>query len=151
MMLVSAYVSVVWHTLAIYLFLIIAIRTCGRRQLGQLTPIDLVIVLVLGSAVETSLIAGNISLAAGITSAGTLLIANWAVTRLTCRYKTLRRLLSGGPILLVSHGQFVEQHLRRAGLTHADVLEAIRAREADCVEQVRYAVLEPDGEINVVK
>jgi len=141
---------VIYHTVVIYLFLILGLRFIGRRQLGQLTVVDLVIIIVMGSAVETAMVAGDTSLPAGLICATTLLALNRLLTFVLYRSKRLRHLVVGGPVLLVHDGHIVEEHLRRSGLTEADVLEAIREREQGGVEHVRFAVLEPDGEINVV-
>lgn len=138
------------HTLGIYLFLIVGLRLLGRRQMGQLNVIDLVIVIVLGSAVETAMIAGDKSLSAGLVSAGTLLLANRLLTVVLWRSRRLRHLVMGGPVLLIHGGRLVEEHLQRVGLSEADVLEAIRERGYDRVDEVRFAILEPDGAINVV-
>ena len=138
------------HTCAIYLFLIVMIRFCNRRQLGQLTVIDLVIIILLGSAVETAMVNANTTLVAGLVCATTLMLLNTLVSRTLCRSKRLRHLVLQGPILLVHDGQFVESHLRRIGFTHEDVLEALRQREFCDVEDVRFAVLETDGEVNVI-
>jgi uncharacterized membrane protein YcaP (DUF421 family) len=138
------------HTLILYLLLIAGLRAVGRRQLGQLTGLDLVIVILMGSAVETAMIAGNTSLSAGLVSAATLLVANRVLALVVERSRRVRRLVVGNPVLLVHHGQFVEEHLRRVGLTEADVLEAIRERGEAGLEDVEFAVLEVDGAINVV-
>jgi uncharacterized membrane protein YcaP (DUF421 family) len=150
MSLLSSYAVVALQTLVIYLFLILGLRFLGRRQMGQLNAIDLVVIIVLGSAVETSMIAGNTSLVAGLVSAGTLLLVNRLVAALFLRSKRLRHLVEGVPVLLVHDGRFVEEHLRRVGLTEADLLEAIREREKAGLEGVRFAVLETNGEITVV-
>src|SRR5439155_483605 len=126
-------------------------RLIARRQLGQLTAIDLVIIVALGSAVETSMIAGNTSLAAGLVSAGTLLVTNWFLSRIVLRWRRLRRLLTGSPVLLVHDGRFVEENLRRIGFTERDVMEALRERECGGTDEVRYAVLEADGSIHCVR
>src|SRR5438094_859019 len=89
------------------------------------------------------------SLPAGLVSASVLLCTNRLLSRLYCRSKRLRH-LTGGPVLLVHDGQLVEEHLRRAGLTEADVLEALREREQADIHNIRFAVLEMDGEITVV-
>jgi uncharacterized membrane protein YcaP (DUF421 family) len=138
------------HTVAIYLFLITMLRLVGRRQMGQLTVVDLVIIILLGSAVETAMVNGNVSLPAGMVCAGVLLLLNRALSALFARSHRLRHLAFGGPVLLIHDGLFVEEHLRRAGLTEADVLEALREREEADVSCIRFAVLETDGTINVV-
>jgi uncharacterized membrane protein YcaP (DUF421 family) len=138
------------QTLALYMFLIAALRLLGRRQMGQLTVVDLTIIILLGSAVETAMIAGDTSLAAGLVSAATLLVANRLLAFLLCRSRRLRHLVAGEPVLLIHNGQFVEEHLKRMGLLESEVLTAIRERGCGGLEEVRFAVLEPDGSINVV-
>jgi uncharacterized membrane protein YcaP (DUF421 family) len=137
-------------TAALYLFLIVMLRVLGRRQLGQLTVIDLVVVLLLGSAVETAMIHGNTSLPVGLVSAATLLILNRVLTMLFLRHRGLAQLVNGGPVLLVHNGRVLDEHLVRAGMTHADLLEALRARGYTGPEGIRTAVLETDGTVSVV-
>src|SRR5579883_1605074 len=108
-------------TAGIYLFLVVLLRVFGRRQLGQLTVVDLLVVLLLGSTVETSMIHGDVSLAAGLGSAGTL---------------------------LVHEGVPVPGHLRRAGMSAQDLLEALRDRGYEGLSGVREAVLETDGSVS---
>ena len=147
---VSSMLIVAGNTLFIYIFLIVAMRILSRRQLGQLTALDLLILILLGSAVETAMVHGSTLLRAGFVSASTLLVANRFISALASKSKKLSRVCGAGPILLVHKGQFVEEHLKRVGLTHDDVLQAVRAREHADISDVRFAVLEPDGEINVV-
>jgi uncharacterized membrane protein YcaP (DUF421 family) len=137
-------------TAALYLFLIVVLRALGRRQLGQLTVIDLVVVLLLGSAVETAMIHGNTSLPVGLASAATLLILNRVLTMLFFRHRRLAQLVNGGPVLLVHDGRVLDEHLIRAGMTEADLLEALRSRGFTGPEGIRAAVLETDGTVSVV-
>ncbi len=138
------------HTVVIYSFLIAMLHFVSRRQLGQLTVIDLVIIILLGSAVETAMVNGDTSLQAGIVCSSTLLLLNYLLGRYLFRSRRLRHLVTGGPVLLIHDGQFIDEHLRRAGLTRSDVLEALREREQADVSQIKFAVLEMDGAINVV-
>ena len=142
--------SVVLHTTVIYVFLMFMLHVIGRRQLGQLTVLDLVVVILLGSAVETAMVSGDTSLVAGLICAGTLLFLNRVFALTFGRARRLRHLACGGAVLLIHDGQFIEEHLRRVGLTHADVLEALREREQPGIENIKFAVMEVDGEINVV-
>jgi len=137
-------------TTTIYLFLIVMLRLFGRRELGQLSVVDLIVVLILGSAVETAMIHGNLTLPAGLTSAATLLVVNKLLTLLFLRSKRLRHLVGGGPILLVHDGKLVAVHCHRVGMTPNDVTEACRGRGYDDLSHVRFAVLETDGEVTVI-
>ncbi len=137
-------------TALVYVFLIMLLRVFGRRQLAQLSMIDLIVVLILGSAVETAMIHGNLTLPAGLVSATTLLVLNKALTLVFLRSSRLSHLVGGGPVLLVNDGKLVADHLRRVGMSGTDVAEAIRGRGYDDLRQVRFAVLETDGEVTVV-
>ena len=144
------FLEVVINTAVIYAFLILAIRLIGRRQLGQLSSLDLLILILLGSSVETAMVRASTSLKVGIISAATLLILNKLLTAGMTKSKRFRQLLGAGPILLVHDGHFVDENLRRLGMTQDDVIEAIRERECANIKELRYAVFENDGEINVV-
>ncbi len=137
-------------TAGIYLFVIGLLRVVGRRQLAQLSALDLIVVLLLGSAVETAMIHGDVSLAAGLVSAATLLALNRLLTLVFLRAPRLSQLVNGGPILLVHDGTVIEEHLRRVGLTHPDLDAALRSRGYAGPATVRAAVLETDGSITVV-
>ena len=137
-------------TAGIYLFLITLLRFAGRRQLAQLSALDFVVVLLLGSAVETAMIHGDLSLGAGLVSAATLLILNRLLTLVFLHHPRLSQLVNGGPILLVHDGAVIEEHLRRVGLTRPDLDAALRGRGFASSDGVREAVLETDGSITVV-
>jgi uncharacterized membrane protein YcaP (DUF421 family) len=121
-----------------------------RRQVSQITFVELAVIMLLGSSVETAMVAGDTGLAAGLASAGTLLILNRLLAILVTRWPWLRRRVLGGPLILVRDGTFVEENLQRAGLTEADVLSAMRERGFAGPEGVRYAVLEVDGSTAVL-
>jgi uncharacterized membrane protein YcaP (DUF421 family) len=137
-------------TACIYLFLITILRLVGRRQLAQLSALDLVVVLLLGSTVETAMIHGDTSLAAGLVSAGTLLALNRLLNAVFLRFPRLSHLVNGGPILLIHDGHAIYSHLRRVGLTGPDLEAALRARGYDGPAAINDAVLETDGTISVV-
>jgi uncharacterized membrane protein YcaP (DUF421 family) len=137
-------------TATIYLFLITLLRVFGRRQLAQLSALDLVVVLLLGSAVETAMIHGDLSLPAGLVSAGTLIVLNRLLTWVFLQSPRLSQLVNGGPILLVHDGRVLDDHLKRVGLTRPDLDAALRGRGFAGPTGVREAVLETDGSISVV-
>jgi uncharacterized membrane protein YcaP (DUF421 family) len=125
-------------------------RILSRRQLGQLSALDLMIIILLGSSVETGMVHGSTSLKAGIVSATTLFITNYAISKLVRRSKRFGHICGMGPVLLVHDGAMVTEHLKRVGMTTEDVMEALRQREYADLSNVRFAVLEPDGQVNVV-
>ena len=141
---------VAFHTLVIYCFLISGLSFLGRREISQLTFAELTVLMVLGSSVETAMVAGNLTLVAGLTSAGTLFLSNRGLTFLIQRWPKFRRLIIPAPVILVHDGRFVPDNLRAVSLTEADVLEGIRERGYASPGDLRFAVLEVDGSIGVV-
>lgn len=142
--------GVAFNSAVIYIFLIIAVRMAGRRHLGQLTSLDLLILILLGSAVETAMVRANTSLRAGLVSGATLLILNRFLAWAMLKSPRFRHLVGSGPLLLVYEGHFVDENMKRLGMSKEDVVEAIRERECASIKDLRFAVFEPDGEINVV-
>lgn len=148
--LLSELALVVLHTVVIYLFLVAALSLLGHRQTAELSMTELIVVMIIGSSVETAMVAGDTSLQAGLASALTLLLGNRALSVLLRRFPRLRRLLVGHPILLFYKGRFLTNRIRGAGLTEDDVREGIRERGYDNLDEVKLAVLEIDGTISAV-
>jgi uncharacterized membrane protein YcaP (DUF421 family) len=143
-------IGVALHTLAIFTFLVIGLRTIGRRALAQLGVVDLVVILLLGSAVETAMVAGHTQLSAGFVSAATLLIVNRVLTAILARSRRFRHIVNGLPLLVVHNGELLGGHLRRAGLTPDALAEALRQRGEPDYRDLRQAILEPDGTLHVI-
>jgi len=148
-------------TATVFLFILVGLRTIGRRQSAQLTAMDLLIVLLLGSAVETSMIGikrgsegpmhdPNTSLVAGLVAAGTLFIIDFLFARASERWPGVARLLGGKAMLLCRDGAPIQENLRRAGMTDDDLLHALRTLGYDSPTEVRFAVLEPNGDVDAV-
>lgn len=147
---IGALVTVVFHTLVIYLFLIFGLSFLGRREISQLTFAELTVLMIMGSSVETAMVAGNLTLLAGLTSAATLFLCNRGFTFLIQRWPAFHRLAIGVPVILVHDGHFVPKNLRAVSLTEADVREGIRELGYAGPGDLRFAVLEVDGSIGVV-
>jgi uncharacterized membrane protein YcaP (DUF421 family) len=147
--------SLVWwefvlRGIIIYVFLIILLRLTGKRQVGQLSPFDLVLLLVLSNAVQNAMNGGDNSVIGGMISAVTLVGVNWIVGVLTYRSKKLEALVEGRPEVLIRDGKLFKQTLENAKLTHHEVMAALREAGCGSVEDVRAALLENDGSISVI-
>jgi uncharacterized membrane protein YcaP (DUF421 family) len=134
----------------VYIFLIVMLRVTGKRQVGQLAPFDLVLLLVLSNAVQNSMNGGDNSLVGGMLSAATLVMLNYAVGCLTQRSRVLEALIEGRPQVLVHNGKLHEDVMLSAKLTHHELNSALRHSGCVSVEDVRFAVLENNGDITVV-
>lgn len=141
---------VVFRTVAVYTVLLIGLRLAGKRELGQMSPFDLVVLLVISNSVQNAMIGPDTSLNAGLLAAFTLLVLNWAVDSWVTRNGWFRKSVIGTPTLLVSDGKLIPEHLRREGVTSEEVLQALREHGVDDLSTVKMAVLEVDGSISVV-
>jgi|SRR5438093_650371 len=134
----------------IYIFLIVLLRVTGKRQVGQLAPFDLVLLLVLSNAVQNAMNGGDNSVTGGMISAVTLVGMNWLVGLLTYKNKTIEALVEGRPEVLIHNGKLYDEALRREKLTHHELMTALREAGCAAIEDVRAAVLENDGTISVI-
>lgn len=134
----------------VYVFLLALLRITGKRQVGQLAPFDLVLLLVLANAVQNSMNAGDNSLIGGLITAATLIGLNFLVSFVTHRSKTLEAVIEGRPQILIHNGMLVEDVMAKAQLTHHELNAALRRAGASSVAEVHSAVLENNGAISVV-
>lgn len=141
---------VVGRTLVVYLALLALLRLFGKRELGQMAPFDLVVILLIANAVQNAMVGPDSSLTGGLVAALALLCANWTVNRLTLRSMRLHSLVIGMPVVLISQGQYIDINLEKEGLTREEVMTAMREHGVRQIEDVELAVLEVDGMISFV-
>jgi uncharacterized membrane protein YcaP (DUF421 family) len=137
------------RALIVYVFLVGLLRLTGRRQVGQLAPFDLVLLLVLSNAVQNSMNGGDNSVLGGVLSAVTLVSVNWLVGYLTFRSKRLARAVEGRPEVIVHNGHVYRDVMAREKLTQSELEAALRVAGCGSVEDVHFAVLENNGQISV--
>lgn len=136
------------RALAVYAILLLMVRVSGRRTIGQFTPFDLLVVLLLSEAVSNSLTGGDESLVGGLIIALTLISLNMLVALLSSRSRKLSAVFDGTPVLLGRDGQFFDDVIKRCRITESDIEQALR--EADCPRnEMRCAFLEADGKITI--
>ncbi len=144
-------IEIVGRTLVVYAAVLIGLRLGGRRELGQLTPFDLVVILLVANAVQNAMVGADTTLQGGLVAAATLLVVNAGVARLRLRSVRVRHLVEGVPVVLVQHGEIVAANLQHEGITEEEVVAAVREHgEIGDLSQVELAVLETDGSVSVV-
>jgi len=134
----------------IYTFLLIVLRITGKRQVGQLAPFDLILLLVLSNAVQNAMIGDDISVPGGCITAATLIALNYFVGFLTYRSKFLEGLIEGRPLRLIHNGHVDERNLHKVRMTIHELNASLRAEGIGCVDEVQFAILENTGKISVV-
>jgi uncharacterized membrane protein YcaP (DUF421 family) len=143
--------DIVARTAVIYLTLLVGLRLTGKRQVGQLTPFDLLLLLLLANSVQNAMVGPDTSVAGGLIAAATLFGANAVVARITRGSRAATRLVEGTPTILIRHGRVVDANLASEGVTREDLLRALREHGVDDAALVRSAVLEVDGTVSVLR
>lgn len=146
----NTFFDILLRTTAIYLVILVGLRLAGKREIGQLTVFDLVVLLLISNAVQNAMVGPDTSLPGGILAAIVLLVANALVNRLSVKLPRLRHWVEGTPTLLVLHGAVIPEHMRREGIDDDILAAALREHGILEVNQVEMAVLEVDGSISVV-
>jgi len=148
--LIYNYLRIAGSTLAVYLFIIIAIRLFGKKELAQLSVIDLVFILLISNAVQNAMVGPDSTLMGGLVAASTLFIANYVLKYLQYRFPEFGKIVQGDATMLVYQGKILESHMKRARITTDELMEAVREHGVKSVDEVDLAILEVDGNISVL-
>jgi uncharacterized membrane protein YcaP (DUF421 family) len=143
--------QIVVRTGIIYLLVLIGVRLSGKREVGQMTPFDLTLLLLLSNSVQNAMTGPDTSLAGGAVAACTLLVLNYGVAAVSGSNRRLRRLIQGEPSLLVHDGKVIESHMARERVSMDELHRALREHGINSCDQVALAVLEVDGSISCLK
>lgn len=134
---------------AVYIVVLLLTRLSGKRSIGQSAPFDMLVVVLLGTAVQNSLIGDDTSLLGGLILAATLLGLNWLVGYVTARNRRLHRWVEGAPVVLVRNGKVFWEQLRRCNVAPEDLDVAMRKAGCDGHHDIALAMLETSGEISI--
>jgi uncharacterized membrane protein YcaP (DUF421 family) len=140
----------VLRAVIVYAFLLVILRLTGKRQVGQLAPFDLVLLLVLSNAVQNSMNGGDNSVIGGMILATTLIGINWLVGFLSYRSKTIEGLIEGRPVILIHHGKIDRQAMKSMQMTIHELNSSLRAAGCAGAEEAMFAVLENNGKVTVI-
>jgi uncharacterized membrane protein YcaP (DUF421 family) len=134
----------------VYVVLLLLMRLSGKRTVGEFTPFDLIVVILLGESMQGALSPDDTSVLGPAIVAATLVALNWTLGFLTSRSRRLDALIEGEPVVLARNGRLDQQALRSQNVPRSDVMEAIRRANLDGLSAVGRATLETDGEITIV-
>ncbi len=143
--------EIVLRTGVIYLLVLIGVRLSGKREVGQMTPFDLTLLLLLSNSVQNAMTGPDTSLSGGVIAACTLLLLNYLVADISGLNRRFRRLIQGQPSLLVHDGKVIESHLAKEHVSMDELHRALREHGINSVDQVALSVLEVDGSISCLK
>ena len=137
------------RSVLIYAFLLVALRIGGKRELGQLNTMDVIVLFAVANAVQNGIIGEDNSITGAVIGATTLFVVNEAVALASARSTRVHRVLVGAPTVLVQDGEPVERALRRERISLDDLLQAVVQQGYSSLEEVQHCVIEPGGQIVV--
>jgi len=144
-------VAVCLRTAVIYFVVLIGVRLSGKREVGQMTPFDLTLLLLISNAVQNAMTGPDNSLLGGVVAASTLLILNYLIAELSGGNRRFRKFVQGQPSLLVHDGQVIAAHMAKEHVSMDELERALREHGIAGLHDVALAVLEVDGSISCLK
>ena len=146
----NSYVQIVLRCLAVYFFVVIAIRVFGKKELAQLSVIDLVFILLISNSVQNAMVGPDTTLAGGVVAALSLFVINFLLKHLLYSNRKANELFQGTAMTLIYKGVLNEDNLKRSEITHEELSAAVREHGVEEMRHVDLAVLEVDGNISVI-
>ena len=143
--------EIVLRTAVVYAVVLAGVRLSGKREVGQMTPFDLTLLLLISNAVQNAMTGPDTSLLGGAVAAVTLLVLNYVVAELSGGNRRFRRFIQGQPSLLVHDGKIIESHLAKEHVSMDELHRALREHGISTAKEVALAVLEVDGSISCLK
>lgn len=144
------YLTIVISSIAIYIFMILAIRLFGKKELSQLSVIDLVFILLISNSVQNAMVGSNTTLWGGLIAASALFVVNSLLKQAIFHFPSLSKLIQGEAIMLVYKGKIKIDNMHRTRITHDELLEAVREQGVNSISDVDLAILEVDGNISIL-
>ena len=143
--------EIVLRTAVIYCVVLFGVRLSGKREVGQMTPFDLTLLLLISNSVQNAMTGPDNSLLGGIAAAITLLIMNYVVADLSGTNRRFRKLIEGQPSLLIHDGQLITAHMAKEHVSMDELERALREHGISTYRDVALGVLEVDGSISLLK
>ena len=140
--------DLVLRAIFLYFFVFAITRVIGRRELSELAPFDLILLIVVGDAIQQGLTQDDYSLTGAVLVVGTFAILQLITSYASFKIVRLRPLLEGEPIVIIQNGKILERNLNRERLTEDEVAEEARQQQISSLDQVEWAVLESSGKIS---
>jgi uncharacterized membrane protein YcaP (DUF421 family) len=135
----------------IYLLILVFTRVLGRRELSQLQPFDLILLVVIGDLIQQGVTQNDLSVTGVIVILSTIGALQVLVSTVVYRFQRLRPMLTGEPVVIVQNGKPIERNMKRERITIEDVAEQARLNQIESLEQIKFAVLETSGQISFIR
>lgn len=146
----NPYVDIVIRSISVYLFMVIALRIFGKKELSQLNTADVILILLISNSVQNAMVGSNDSLWGGIVAALALFVINFVFKRIMLKSKFIKEMVQDKPEILVHNGKIEFKTLSKLGITSDELQEAMREHGVEYYKDVKLAMFEIDGNISVI-
>lgn len=146
----NPYLDIIFRSVSVYLFMVIALRIFGKKELSQLNTADIILILLISNSVQNAMVGSNSSLYGGIVAALALFIINFIFKRIMLNSKFIKALVQDKPEILVHDGKIDFKTLSRLGISSDELQEAMREHGVEFYKDVKLAMFEIDGNISVI-
>ncbi len=142
--------DIVIRTLVVYFFILIGLRVFGKKELAQLSVVDLVLILLISNSVQNAMVGPDVTLIGGLIAAASLFVVNYFMRNVLYKSKKLSELFEGDALMLIYHGKPLVEHMARAKISMDELEAAVREHGVERIKDVDLAVLEVDGNISIL-
>ncbi|WP_316765306.1 DUF421 domain-containing protein [Pedobacter frigiditerrae] len=146
----NPYLDIALRSLSVYVFMLIAIRLTGKKELSQLNTIDVVLILLISNAVQNAMVGNDTSLLGGLAAAAVLFILNYILKKIAFKNKKIRELIFEHPEILIHNGKLNFDKLSHLGISDEELKEAMREHGVEHYKDVKLAIFEVDGNISII-
>jgi uncharacterized membrane protein YcaP (DUF421 family) len=146
----NPYLDIALRSLAVYVFMVVAIRLTGKKELSQLNTIDVVLILLISNSVQNAMVGSNTSLLGGLAAAAVLFVLNYILKKVAFKNKKIRELIFEHPEILIRNGKLNFDKLSHLGISDEELKEAMREHGVEYYKDVKLAIFEVDGNISII-
>ena len=143
--------DIVLRAIFLYAFIVFVMRVIGRRELSSMTPFDLILLIVLGDAIQQGLTQDDYSVTGAVLAVATIATMQVFTSYLSFRSRKARKVFEGEPLVVVERGQLVDHNLRRERMTEEEVLEEARQQQIGSLDEIEWAILEANGSLSFIE
>jgi uncharacterized membrane protein YcaP (DUF421 family) len=143
--------DLVARSVVVFFAIFLVTRVVGRRELSTMEPFDLILLIITGDLMQQAVTQSDYSLSGGLTVLATMALLTVVLSYASFRVPRLRPILDGEPLVLVQDGEVIERNLRRERITIDELLASARQQQVGSLDEVRFAVLETNGKISIIR
>jgi uncharacterized membrane protein YcaP (DUF421 family) len=143
--------DLVLRAIFVFAFLLVLTRVIGKRELSSMQPFDLILLIILGDAVQQGLTQDDYSLTGAVLVVGTIAVLQVFISWLSYRFPRMRPVIEGEPVIVLQDGKPIERNLKRERLTTDDISEEARKQSIAHLDEIKFAILETDGQLSFIK